>query len=233
MRYPFNGTYPVTRPFGGKPDPVYANYPGSTHPGTDYAVPANTPLLAAMDGTVTVCDRPKDLKTGRGKEVSIAQGVLDVNTCHMNQITVNNGQFVREGQQIGLSGNTGYVLPAPTPAKPNAGAHLHFEVLENGKYVDPETKFKEADMPSLTATEIDEFISQAYQKIAGRPPADKEFVFHRKNFASYGPVWALRMVEGFKGDDVAWKKYERNLKDAGKTACTPEERAFLDLRKKI
>jgi hypothetical protein len=205
MRFPFDGDYPITREFGVK-DEAYANYPNSRHSGADFGLPSNTPLYASVDGIATIHDRSKELKTGRGKEVSIYANGTYVNTCHMNRIDVKQGQRVIEGQLIGLSGSTGF----------STGPHLHLEVITGQEYVDPIKYIKEHTMPSLNAAEIDEFISQTYQKIAGRPPASKEFDFHRNNFAVYGPVWALRMIEGFKGDDVAWKKYERNLQDAGK-----------------
>lgn len=45
---------------------------------------------------------------------------------HMKDLTVKEGQIVERGQIIGHMGNTGYVVPAPTPSNPYAGTHLHF-----------------------------------------------------------------------------------------------------------
>jgi murein DD-endopeptidase MepM/ murein hydrolase activator NlpD len=132
MIYPFKGTYVVSRPFGVY-DPAYANYPDSLHPGTDWALPHSTPLFATMDGVVTIYDRDPNLKIGRGKEVSIVQDNVKVNTCHMSRIDVRSGQTVKEGKQIGLSGNTGY----------SDGPHLHAELIINNRYVNFDKYLKE------------------------------------------------------------------------------------------
>lgn len=136
MRRPYNGRARVTRPYGVV-DAVYANYPGSKHPGTDYGLAENYPLVAAISGKVTTYPRG-NTKTGRGNEAVITNGSTQVKYCHLNQIDVANGSVVTEGQQVGLTGWTGYVLP-----KSPEGSHLHFEVLKNGSYVDPETQYNQ------------------------------------------------------------------------------------------
>ena len=50
---------------------------------------------------------------------------------------VSVGQTVKQGQVIGIVGNTGNCLPRPTPSSPLRGTHLHFEVRINGKPVNP------------------------------------------------------------------------------------------------
>lgn len=134
MRHAFNGNYGITRPFGVV-DPAYSNYPNSAHPGTDYGLPANTPLVAGISGRVTVFNRASNLKTGRGKEVVITNGKYQRKFCHMNRIDVSDGQQVAEGQSIGLSGYTGYVLDGAGNIGTPAGAHLHDELLIDGVYV--------------------------------------------------------------------------------------------------
>ena len=47
--------------------------------------------------------------------------------AHLQQTSVTPGQRVERGQAIGLSGNTGR----------STGPHLHYEVLVNGRAVDP------------------------------------------------------------------------------------------------
>ena len=51
--------------------------------------------------------------------------------------TVTAGQTVKQGQVIGIVGNTGNCLPRPTPSNPLRGTHLHFEVRVNGSPVNP------------------------------------------------------------------------------------------------
>ncbi len=47
------------------------------------------------------------------------------------------GQEVKQGQIIGTVGNTGNCQPRPTPSRPTAGTHLHFEVRIKGSPVNP------------------------------------------------------------------------------------------------
>ena len=52
--------------------------------------------------------------------------------AHMSSRSVKKGDVVKKGQQLGLVGSTGY----------STGPHLHFEIIKNGKYVDPMSYFK-------------------------------------------------------------------------------------------
>lgn len=51
--------------------------------------------------------------------------------------TVKVGDTVKQGQVIGVVGNTGNCLPRPTPSNPLRGTHLHFEVRVKGRPVNP------------------------------------------------------------------------------------------------
>ena len=60
----------------------------------------------------------------------------------MKKVYVKEGQTVSRGQQIGEMGNTGFVSPKPTAARPTAGTHLHFAVYigpayEGGYHINP------------------------------------------------------------------------------------------------
>ena len=54
------------------------------------------------------------------------QGVFS-GYAHLSEILVEEGQFVNEGELIGLIGKTGRVT----------GPHLHWDIWVNGKQVDP------------------------------------------------------------------------------------------------
>lgn len=207
MIFPFVGNYRVTRKFGVF-DPVYKNYPGSRHPGTDWNLGDGVPLRAAHNGIVKIYNRPASIKVGRGKEVSIVNlDGIQVNTCHMSRIDAKDGQTVQAGDPIGLSGYTGYTLDTAGNIGTPAAAHLHAEVIIRGQYVDPEQYFKDEEESMFTNAQTDEFISLAYNLVAGRPPKDSEFKFHREQFEKQGDIWAITMLKGFdNNNDVAWKK---------------------------
>lgn len=148
MIYPFLGQYTVTTPYGIY-DTAYSRYPGSKHPGVDWGLPAGTLLVASMAGTVKVFR--STAKTGRGNEVWITEGNVSVRACHMDTITVSDGMKVTEGQPIGTSGFTGYVVDRFGKIGTKEGAHLHFEVLIDGQYINPlkvlETKGEDMRIP--------------------------------------------------------------------------------------
>lgn len=177
MRRAFDGNYPVTREFGVK-DPAYANYPGSKHPGTDYGVPANTPLKAGISGWVTTYDRPAGIKVGRGKEVIITDGDTERKYCHMNRIDVPSGRYVSEGTTVGLSGYTGYVVDAQGKVGTPGGAHLHDELLIDGQYLDlEEQNLEEEEMPN--DGDITNMARFGHQDPNYKPP--KNILDHYKN----------------------------------------------------
>lgn len=97
------------------------------HKGVDVAAPVGTPTWAMADGVVVIA-KPSGYNGGYGKYVVIkhpngSQTVYG----HLSQVDVRVGQNVSQGQQIGLSGNTGR----------STGPHLHYEVRINGGYIDP------------------------------------------------------------------------------------------------
>ena len=96
------------------------------HTGVDWAAPYGTPIFAAGNGVV----EKEGWESGYGKYIRIrhANG-YETAYGHMSAYAkgISEGAHVRQGQVIGFIGSTGL----------STGAHLHFEILVNGRFVDP------------------------------------------------------------------------------------------------
>jgi hypothetical protein len=103
-------------------DGVMVRFDGATgyaydgHRGTDFAVPSNTPVVAADDGTVIY----SEWSDSGGWGVVIDHAYDRTAYFHNNQLFVYPGQHVSRGQLIALSGSTGN----------STGPHVHFEVRD-------------------------------------------------------------------------------------------------------
>jgi LysM repeat protein len=95
------------------------------HTAIDIAVPLGTPVMAADRGTVVYAGWNP---TGYGFRVVIDHGIDYLTLyAHLSDIYVEAGQVVGKGQVIGASGANGNVT----------GPHLHFEIRDFGRLVDP------------------------------------------------------------------------------------------------
>ena len=94
------------------------------HAGVDINTATGDPVLAIADGTVIV----SVYDGGWGEYIMVNHGDNLISLyAHLNTRTVSRGDTVTAGQQIGTSGNSG-LSEAP---------HLHFELRENGKSINP------------------------------------------------------------------------------------------------
>ncbi len=120
--WPVDSRY-ITSTVGGRTSPGGV---GSTnHKGTDIGrVGYTSPVYAAKSGTVIVAQR----SSSYGNYVVISHGTGNTTLyAHMSSIKVKVGDYVNQGQTIGITGSTGN----------STGPHLHFEVVENGVRVNP------------------------------------------------------------------------------------------------
>jgi murein DD-endopeptidase MepM/ murein hydrolase activator NlpD len=95
----------------------------------DFEMPVGTPVVAARDGIIAMIKTdssiggPDKSKVDNANFISVyhEDGTI-ANYFHLNKngSAVKEGQFVKKGQIIGYSGNTGFT----------SGPHLHFEVVE-------------------------------------------------------------------------------------------------------
>lgn len=124
---PFLGNPRITQKFGVNPK-LYKIYGYAGHFGIDWAINWGEPILACDSG---VCCRV-GCSIGNGNFIEINHGWGKSLYLHLKEQAIPKlGQMVKRGSIIGYCGNTGHVIPAPTPANKKAGTHLHFSLKIN------------------------------------------------------------------------------------------------------
>ena len=108
--------------YGYRTDPLSGKR--AFHSGADFAGPPGSPVLAVASGVVT----NSRYREGMGNTVEINHGGGYVTRyAHNKKNLVKVGETVKKGQKIAVMGNTGR----------STGPHVHFEVLHDGKSVNP------------------------------------------------------------------------------------------------
>jgi murein DD-endopeptidase MepM/ murein hydrolase activator NlpD len=110
--------------FGSRRHPILGYV--KMHTGVDWATPYGTPIFASGNGVVEVAG----WEGGYGKFVKIKHNNgYETAYGHMSAFAkgLEPGKRVRQGQVIGFVGSTGQ----------STGAHVHYEILVNGRFVDP------------------------------------------------------------------------------------------------
>lgn len=109
VRYPFNGSFPVTSPFGWRA--IFGDF----HYGCDWGMPTGTPILAIAGGTVVAVGYGGSM----GNYVIIAHGngIRSI-YMHNSSLNVSAGQSVSQGEVISYAGSTGN----------STGPHLHLQI---------------------------------------------------------------------------------------------------------
>lgn len=116
----------ITSRFGGRRDPVVGGR--ENHAGIDIGVGHGTPVYAAGAGYV----QHAGWYFGYGNFIKLNHDFgYQTAYGHLSSIEVQQGTYVKKGQLIGRVGSTGY----------STGPHLHFEVIKDGKQINPMTMF--------------------------------------------------------------------------------------------
>ena len=110
--------------FGSRRHPILGYV--KMHTGVDWATPYGTPIFASGNGVVETAG----WEGGYGKYVKLKHNNgYETAYGHMSAFAkgLEPGKRVRQGQVIGFVGSTGQ----------STGAHVHYEILVNGRFVDP------------------------------------------------------------------------------------------------
>lgn len=147
----------VNGPAGGEGDYGPRTLGQGWHDGYDLSAPEGAPIYAAAAGTVRATQAPG--WSGPNYVVIDHGGGIATEYGHMSSQSVNAGDTVQAGQQIGTSGNLGHSF----------GAHLHFGVFSPDNpgprgYVDPD--------PFMAARGVTLGITPGGQNDNGPVPAD-------------------------------------------------------------
>ena len=112
----------ITSTFGTRIHPIlrFARF----HAGVDFGANWGSPIVATADGQVSAAG----WSGGYGRQVRIWHGGgITTTYSHMSEIVASAGSLVRRGQLIGYVGSSGL----------STGPHLHYEVLRDGRPVNP------------------------------------------------------------------------------------------------
>ncbi|MFG3028315.1 M23 family metallopeptidase [Streptomyces sp. NPDC048253] len=120
-------TLTITSPYGSRQHPLT----GVTklHTGVDFGAPQGAQVSAARAGTVVFAA----MTTAYGNRIVVDHGTIEgkrlqTTYSHLSAIDVTVGQAVQTGTPLGRVGSTGL----------STGPHLHFEVIYDGYYSDPQ-----------------------------------------------------------------------------------------------
>jgi murein DD-endopeptidase MepM/ murein hydrolase activator NlpD len=137
---PINGAR-ISSGFGGRKHPILGYR--KMHTGVDFAAPTGTPVLAAGSGTVEYAA----WNGAAGKYIRIRHtDGYKTAYFHLSKINVSAGKYVKQDQIIGKVGSTGR----------STGPHLHYEVILNGKKINPK-KLSQLSGKPLGKEEMNKF----------------------------------------------------------------------------
>lgn len=122
-RSPLNKSPKITSSFGMRFHPIY--HVNKMHKGVDFKAKMGTPVYATADGIVE-----KVYTHDKYGKLIVLKHDKKFQTLYaqLSEFNVKKGQAIKKGDLIGKTGNSG-LSTAP---------HLHYEVMEDGKAVNPE-----------------------------------------------------------------------------------------------
>ena len=167
----------VTSRFGRRVHPITGD--NRMHRGVDYGAPTGTRVQAVANGTVAFAG----WRGGYGKLLILRHsGGYETRYAHLSRFGpgIRAGARVTQGQIVARSGNTG-ASTAP---------HLHYEMLVNGRHIDPLTVTATSGDP-LRGADLEAFTGEYIEKMSGEL---------EKAIREYIPE-VVAVVEDESGDD--------------------------------
>ncbi|WP_228062480.1 MULTISPECIES: M23 family metallopeptidase [Lysobacter] len=121
----------ITSNFGHRADPFRGGR--AFHKGIDFKANVGDPVMAVADGVVSF----SGVRSGYGNTIEIDHGNGYVTRyAHNSRLSLKVGGLVRAGEEVAKAGSSGR----------STGAHVHFEVWQNGQAVNPK-KFLNQQSP--------------------------------------------------------------------------------------
>lgn len=113
----------LTSGFGTRVHPITKKR--KRHDGLDFAAKIGTPVYAPADAVI---ERARSSNYGYGNQLTLNHTMGFISTySHLSKFKVKQGEFVKKGQLIGWTGNSGL----------STGPHLHYEIRFLGKPLNP------------------------------------------------------------------------------------------------
>ena len=135
-----------TSGFGMREHPIF--HTQCAHMGVDYAAPTGAPVISVADGVVV----ESGFQGGFGNMVVVQHNARQSTVyAHLSKIGVRKGQAVKQGDNLGAVGATGWAT----------GPHLHFEFRINGRHVDPLTLAQQGSTEPISAALRPQFNQRA------------------------------------------------------------------------
>ncbi|MGL9725778.1 MAG: M23 family metallopeptidase [Wolbachia sp.] len=160
---PLSGEYRISSKFGNRKHPIHGKI--AFHKGVDYAAKFGIPIYAAAEGMIEYMGN----NGSYGKYIKIKHK-NGYSTCyaHVSKFgsDIKFGSQVKQGQIIAYVGSTGVAT----------GPHLHYEVIYNGKHINPLTVVHK-DKVKLSNSELREFklfVNKVDKIISGEGSGEKE-----------------------------------------------------------
>jgi len=135
-----------TSGFGMREHPIF--HTQRAHLGVDYVAPTGTPVVSVANGVVV----ESGFSGGFGNMVVVQHNARQSTVyAHLSKIGVRKGQAVKQGDNLGAVGATGWAT----------GPHLHFEFRINGRHVDHLTLAQQGSSEPISAALRPQFNQRA------------------------------------------------------------------------